>query len=218
MTSSPWSRAGSPSVTLPPPPPGSSPAPGATSPPPAAPFPTVFPQGIMPRRRVSARIVLGLVLAIVLSAVITAAVTVVVMRSDTSAQPGGQPSAGPAAPASASPTPQFSPADAAAAKAHLCQIFDTSVRGQQGKGGLRVEGNLNVPVVLRSVNSALAVQTALVPAVPADITSAARNYITTTLDVTTAAMGDTPTPEVNRLNDISNDAINALLDVCGLPR
>ncbi|EFG78704.1 hypothetical protein HMPREF0591_1330 [Mycobacterium parascrofulaceum ATCC BAA-614] len=72
--------------------------------------------------------------------------------------------------------------------------------------------------MLRTVNSALAVQTALVPALPADVASAARNYIQTTLEATTAAMGNTPTPEVNRLNDISNDAINALVGVCGLPR
>ncbi|WP_156670999.1 hypothetical protein [Mycobacterium sp. E1214] len=139
------------------------------------------------------------------------------MRSNADGHSDTQPPSSPTA-AAAAPSPTASAADAAAAKAHLCQVFDTSVRGQQGKGGLRVEGNLNVPIVLRSVNSALAVQTALVPAVPPDIASAARTYVTTTLDVTTAAMGNTPTSEVNRLNDIANDAINSLLDVCGLPK
>jgi hypothetical protein len=31
-------------------------------------------------------------------------------------------------------------------------------------------------------------------------------------------MGNTPTSEGNRLTDVRNDAIEALLDVCGLPR
>jgi hypothetical protein len=59
---------------------------------------------------------------------------------------------------------------------------------------------------------------ALVPAVPEDVANAARTYITTELDATTAVMGNTPAEGVNRLTEISNDAINKLLDVCGLPR
>lgn len=218
-TSSPWSRAGAPSGTLPPPtPPIPAPptAPAATVSPTGAPLPSVFPQGPNPRRRSWLWVALGLPLAIVVSAATGSLVTFAAMHNATQSA-AQSPSAPPGSP-SAPTTPQVSAADASAAKDHLCQVFDVSVRGEQGKGGLRVEGNLNVPVVLRSVNSALAVQTALVPAVPADVGSAARNYIQTTLDVTTAAMGNTPTPEVNRLNDISNDAINALLDVCGLPR
>jgi hypothetical protein len=31
-------------------------------------------------------------------------------------------------------------------------------------------------------------------------------------------MGNTPTPEVNRLTDLAADAIYALIDACGLPR
>ncbi|ASL12253.1 hypothetical protein MYCODSM44623_05579 (plasmid) [Mycobacterium intracellulare subsp. chimaera] len=213
--SSPWSRTGSPSVTLPPPP-ASSPTPGAT-PPPAAPFPSAFLQGSGPRRRVSARIALGLLLAIVLSAVVTATITVVAMRSDSRVQPGGQPSVALAAPNSASPTPQFSPAESAAAKQNLCHVFDVSA-GQKGQGGYRVEGNLNMPVTLQAVTSAVAVQNALVPAVPADVASAARRYITTTLDVATAAMGNTSINEINRLTAVSNGAVDALVDVCGLPR
>lgn len=207
--SSPWSRAGSPSVTLPPPP-------GPHAPQPSMPFPDGLPPA-PPRPRFSARAALGLLVAIVLSVAVTATVTFLIMRSNADGHSDTQPPSSPTA-AAAAPPPTASAADAAAAKAHLCQVFDTSVRGQQGKGGLRVEGNLNVPIVLRSVNSALAVQTALVPAVPPDIASAARTYVTTTLDVTTAAMGNTPTSEVNRLNDIANDAINSLLDVCGLPK
>ena len=218
-TSSPWSRVGAPSGTLSPPSappiPAPPPAPAAAVPPTGAPLTSVFPHGSKPRRRGWLWVALGLPLVIVASAATGSLVTFAAMHNATesAAQPSSAPPASPSA-----PTPQASAADVSAAKDHLCQVFDVSVRGEQGKGGLRVEGNLNVPVVLRSVNSALAVQTALVPAVPADVGSAARNYIQTTLDVTTAAMGNTPTPEVNRLNDISNDAINALLDACGLPR
>ena len=45
-------------------------------------------------------------------------------------------------------------------------------------------------MVLRAMNSASAVQNALVPAVPPDVASAARKYISATLDTTTAAMGN----------------------------
>ncbi|SOJ57057.1 hypothetical protein MSIMFB_04535 [Mycobacterium simulans] len=210
MTSPPWSRAGSPSVTLPPPS-----APGAL-PPAAAPFPGGFPQKGRAPRRVSLWAVLGLLVAVVVSAVITATVTAVTMRSSTAVHPDGQPSAEPTAPAS--PTPQFSPAEVSAAKDHLCKVFDLSVRGQEGQGGFRVQGNVNVPIVLRALNSASAVQNALTPAVPSDVAAAARRYIATTLDVTTAAMGIASTPEVNRLTDVDGDAIDAFLDSCGLPR
>jgi len=86
------------------------------------------------------------------------------------------------------------------------------------KGGLRNQGNLNIPLALRSVNSALAAQVALVPAVPPDVANAARAYVTTELDATTAVMGNTPAEGVNRLTEISNDALYKLIDVCGLPR
>ena len=75
-----------------------------------------------------------------------------------------------------------------------------------------------MPMLLRALNSASAVQNALVPAVPPDVAAAARKYINSTLDVTTAAMGNTSTSEVNRLTDVDADAINGLVDACGLPR
>lgn len=213
--SSPWSRAGSPSETLPPPP-APSPKPGTMTSP-GAPFPVAFPQRATPRRRVSARTALGLLLAIVLSAAITATITILLMRSNTTEQPGGQASSGPAASTSAPATPQFSVAESTAAKQNLCHVFDVS-SGQKGQGGFRVEGNLNIPVTLQSVTSAVAVENALVPAVPADVAASARRYITTTLDVATAAMGNTSINEINRLTAISNSAVDALVDVCGLPR
>jgi hypothetical protein len=159
-------------------------------------------------------VVLALALVTGLSIAIGSAVTYVAMRNDHAPTPASPQNASPSAPV----TPQFSAAEVTAAKQRLCQVFDVSVRGQEGKGGFRVEGNLNIPLTLRSLNSASAVQNALVPAVPPNVTSAARKYISTTLDVTTAAMGNTPTPEVNRLTDVSNEATNTLLDTCGLPR
>ncbi|WP_163714572.1 hypothetical protein [Mycobacterium timonense] len=114
--------------------------------------------------------------------------------------------------------PQYNPSEVTAAKDHLCKVFDLSVRGQEGQGGFRVQGNVNVPMVLRALNSASAVQNALRPAVPTDIVTAAQKYIATTLDVTTAAMGKAPTSEVNRLTDLDGDAIDAVLSACGLPR
>jgi len=149
-----------------------------------------------------------------LSAGVGSAVTFVATRGDRQAAP----SAAAPTPTSALPRAEFSATEAAAAKKNLCQVFDISVRGQEGQGGFRVEGKLNVPVTLRALNGATAVQTALSPAVPMEVAAAARQYISATLDVTTAAMGNTPTNEVNRLTDLDAEAIYALLDVCGLPR
>ena len=82
-----------------------------------------------------------------------------------------------------------------------------------------MQGAVNVPVVLRALNSASSVQNALQnPAVPPNVAAAARKYISTTLDETTAAMGNTPTSEGKRLTDARTDAIYGLLDMCGLPR
>jgi hypothetical protein len=156
-------------------------------------------------------------LTVVVATAVGSAITYLAMRSDPAAPPPTPPVTG--APISAVVPPQFSAAEIAAAKQNLCHVFDASVRGQEGQGGLRVQGNLNVPVVLRALNSASAVQNALEnPAVPPGVASAARKYISAALDETTAAMGNTPTSEGNRLTDVVNDAIYALLDVCGLPR
>ena len=71
--------------------------------------------------------------------------------------------------------------------------------------------------MLRSLNSAVAVQNALVPATPGDVAEAARNYVNARLRLTTAATGTTDIQEVNRLNGAANEATYALADVCGLP-
>jgi hypothetical protein len=215
-TTSPWSQQASPHVTVPAPPPAHTlpPAPGAV-PPPGIPGPAGF-RPPRPPRRPWGWIVLALVLALGVAAGVGSTVTYVALRNDRAAST--PPSQQIASPSSSPATPQFSSAEVAAAKQHLCQVFDLSVRGQGGQGGLRVEGNLNVPMVLRTLNSATAVQNSLVPAVPPDVASAARKYIGATLNETTAVMGSIPASEGNRLTDAANDAMDALLDVCGLPR
>lgn len=206
-SSSPWSRGETPSIAVPPLP---TPAPSPTGP--------VFQNEFQPRQprvRFWAWATLTLIVVAATSAV-GGAITYSVLNDDTHTPANSTPSSGGAS--SPPAAPRFSAAETAAAKDRLCHVFDVSVRGQEGQGGLRVEGKVNVPIVLRSLNSVVVVENALVPAVPDNVAAAARTYISATLDVTTAAMGNTPTSEGNRLNDISNDATNALLDACGLPR
>lgn len=147
-----------------------------------------------------------------LSAAVASTLTMALRRENVPPPPA-QPST-----AAQSTAPQYSSSEVNAAKDHLCKVFDLSVRGQEGQGGFRVQGNVNVPIVLRALNSASAVQNALSPAVPADVATTVRKYIAATLDVTTAAMGNASTSEVNRLTDVDGDAIDAVLDACGLPR
>ena len=47
---------------------------------------------------------------------------------------------------------------------------------------------------------------------------AARKDVDTSLALTTAATGDTPADELNRLTDLSNDATYSFADACGLRR
>lgn len=220
-SSSPWARQGSPAATLPGPRAQSMPPTPAQTLPPQQPGPQwpapvqPVPPPVSPRRPIS----LGKISLALLSAAVAAAVgsgtTLLWVAHEKQSAPTASVTP---TPQSATATPQFSPEQINDAKAHLCQTFDISVRGQQGQGGYRVEGKVNVPMALRTVNSALAVQVALVPAVPADVANAARTYVKATLDTTTAAMGNTPTSELNRLTDVDSEAITALLDVCGLPR
>jgi hypothetical protein len=143
---------------------------------------------------------------------VTAALTYAV------AQNTNTPNASPPAPTSSSSAPsQFSASDQAAAKQRLCHVFDVSAKGRTGTGGMRENGQPNMPILLRAVNGAVAVQNALTPAVPEDVAKTAHRYVDTTLDATTAAMGGPSVDDVNSLINVANDATDALADVCGLP-
>ena len=219
MESSPWSRHGAPAATLPgprtqtmPPTPTQTLPPAQNAPQwPAPPQPAPI---APPRRSFNAGTIAIALAAVAVSAAVGSGTTLLwVAHEKQSASTTSATTA-----QSAPPAPQFSPEQITAAKSHLCQTFDISVRGQEGQGGLRNQGNLNVPLTLRSVNSVVAMQVALVPAVPADVANAARAYMTAELDATTAVMGNVDAAGVNRLVDTSNAALNKLLDVCGLPR
>ena len=108
--------------------------------------------------------------------------------------------------------------DATAARQRVCQVFDAVTKNQLGMGTIYVDGELNVPVVLRSINSAVALRDSLSPAVPADVDAAARAYITRTLDLTTAATAGEPVERRNQLTTASNDSWYELADLCGIPR
>jgi hypothetical protein len=219
MESSPWSRQGAPAATLPGPRTQTVPPTHAqTLPPPqnAPQWPAPpQPAPVAPARRSfnTGKIAMALA-AVAVSAAVGSGTTLLWVSHE---KQSGSTTSAPTS-QSAPPAPQFSSEEITAAKNHLCQTFDISVRGQQGQGGYRVEGKVNIPMTLRTVNSALAVQVALVPAVPPDVANAARTYVKATLDSTTAAMGNTPTSELNRLTDVDSEAITALIDVCGLPR
>jgi hypothetical protein len=142
----------------------------------------------------------------------TAAVTYAITRNGSTPAPTAT-----ASPPPLTTPPQYSAADRAAAKQQLCQAFDASTRGQQGQGGLREAGQANLPLVVRKLNSVVAVQNSLSPATPADVTARAKKYIEANLDLTTAATGSASVDEVNRLTAVANDATYALADVCGLP-
>lgn len=205
-TSSPWSREASPSVALPPSPPSS---------PPLGPPQRMEVAPRQTRGRFWGLAALALLLVIAVSGGVSAAVTYIALgggRSSSNATPRAN-----ATPSSPTTTPRISSADVAAATRHLCHTAEVSV-GDKSEGGFRIQGNLNLPVTLRAINSAVAVENAITAAIPPDTAAAARTYVSTTLDVTTAAMSNASAAEVNRLTDLSNAAMYALFDACGLPR
>ncbi|CAN1556626.1 hypothetical protein MCEMAEM6B_02462 [Mycobacteriaceae bacterium] len=108
--------------------------------------------------------------------------------------------------------------DATAARQQVCEVFETATKNQMSTGTIYIDGELNVPVVLRSINSAVALENALSPDVPADVAAATRTYITRTLDQTTAATAGEPVETRNQLTTARNDAWYELADLCGIPR
>lgn len=207
---SPWSPAGEsvpPSAQPLPPPPagvGQDEAPGeGFAPPPGSP------------RRWG---LIGLVAALLVAAIVASAVITYALSHGSD----GQPAASTASPASPGPAPVSSPtssqAEQAAAKDKLCHVFEVSVRGQEGQGGVVVNGGPNIPIILRTVNSVVAVQNTDTAAVPESLKAAVQKYVETSMDLTTAALGDTPIDELRRLTEVNNDATYALADECGVPR
>jgi hypothetical protein len=114
------------------------------------------------------------------------------------------------------PSPVVLSTDQAQAREHLCAVFVTATKNAKGKGGVMADGTLNVPVALRVLNRAVALRDALSPAVPADVATATRTYITATLDLTTAATAGEPVPVLEKLNTASNDNRKIVSELCGL--
>ena len=111
-----------------------------------------------------------------------------------------------------------SPAEATAAKNKLCGVFDVTTRNSKGAGGFRdTPVTPNIPVVLRALGSAVAIQGAMAdPALPPGLADAADVYVSTSLRVANAAMSDVPVAEVNELTAAANDATRVLIQTCGL--
>lgn len=155
-----------------------------------------------------------LVIAIAATAAITYALN---HGADSRPTPSAEPTlTGPNA--SSAPTPTYSPSEQAAAKAKLCHVFEVSVRGQEGQGGIVMNGEPNVPLILRTVNSVVAVQNTTSPAIPESLMTAVQKYVETSTNLTTAALGKTPIDELTRLTEANNGATYALADECGVPR
>jgi hypothetical protein len=219
MTHSPWAppqTSGQPSTSVlppPPPPPQAMPTRPQGGPPPAGPpLPPVAPPPRPHRRGFPWLFAGGAIVLLIAAIAATAAITYAVARNTNA------PTATLPPPVEPTPqAPQFSTAEQNAAKDQVCHVFDVSTRGERDQGGVRQNGQPNLLPLIRTVNSVLAVQNALTPAVPGDVAEAARKYLDANLQLTTAAAGPTATDEVNRLNGIANDATYAFADVCGLP-
>ncbi|SIN15275.1 Uncharacterised protein [Mycobacteroides abscessus subsp. abscessus] len=122
------------------------------------------------------------------------------------------------APSTVSAGPTVSDADVAAAKDKVCHAVDAGQRGSADQGGVVVNGDLNIPFVVRKLNTIVAVQNSLSPAVPSDVSDAAKKYIATATDLTTAALAHAPVDQLVELTKTGNAAVGALFDACGLPR
>jgi hypothetical protein len=121
-------------------------------------------------------------------------------------------------PSAATASPGVSAADAAAAKDKVCHAADAGQRGIGNDGGVVTNGELNLPVVVRNLNTLVAVENSLSPAVPKNVAAAANKYVDTSTDMTTAALNHAPFDQLLSFTKTANEAVDALLDVCGLPR
>ena len=215
MAASPWAQpqtGGQQSTPVLPPPQAMPDRPQSGPPPAGPPMPPLAPPLRPPRRGIPWLLVGGAVVLLIAAIAATAAITYAVARNTNA------PNATPPPSAPTAQVPQFSTAEQDAAKQQLCQVFDVSTRGTMAQGGVRQNGQPNILPLVRTVNTIVAVQNSLTPAVPADVAQVARSFIDANLRLTTAAAGPTATDEVNRLNGVANDATYALAGVCGLPR
>ena len=81
--------------------------------------------------------------------------------------------------------------------------------GYRGQGGMVTNGDLNIPVVLRKMNTIVAVNDSLSPAVPTDVSDAAKKYVATATDLTTAALAHAPVDQLVQLTKTGNSAVDA---------
>lgn len=120
-------------------------------------------------------------------------------------------------PTQASPgEPEPSPAETTAAKEALCEVFLQTTRGSAGRGGVVVDGELNVPHVVRILGSALGVQRAIAPSLSPVLIRVANANIDGNLDLANAALANEPIDELVRLTHKGNEATRALADACGI--
>lgn len=139
----------------------------------------------------------------------TAAITYAITHSATNAS-----ATAPAAPSA----PTFTAAEQSDAKQSVCQAFDQSTAGQQAQGGVVVDGQPNVPVLLRKVTGAVSIIQALVPATPESVASPAHDYVAANLNLMNASLGQGTLDEIKKLTAATNDATGVLAEACGLPR
>lgn len=173
--------------------------------------PSPLPHMPPPPRRAGPRlwpIIAAFSVIVVAAIAITALVTAAIVKSS-----AAQTTAVQTAPAG----PQYSAAEQDSAKQNVCHAFDAGERGSVGQGGVVVNGDLNVPIVLRKLNTIVVVQNSLSPATPSDVSDAAKKYLATATALTTAALANAPVDELIQLTKTGNDAMDALVDVCGLP-
>jgi hypothetical protein len=176
------------------------------TPPPAggAPVPVQQATPRPPRMWVWALVTAGLM---VIAIAATAAITYTIARSATPS--ASSTSAAPAVPA-------FTAGQQADAKQAVCSAFDVSTKGIASQGGARVDGQPNMPMLLRTLSGTVSMQSALTPAAPTDVADFARRVIDTNLNLLNAALGQANIDEVQRANDASNQAVDGLVSACGL--
>jgi hypothetical protein len=151
---------------------------------------------------------------VIVAVAATAAITYSIARNDGSAHSS-------AASSPPSPTDTSAPVasgDGAAAKTKLCQAFDSATRGAETQGPIATDGALNIPVLLRTINSAALVQNSITPQVPENVANAAQSFIAGQLELVAGATGHASTEQLVQLNDASNAATDRFADACGLPR